>query len=161
MNIQKEQQVDQNEIRTHQLLILVGLLLGFIIDRWEWVAIQAIVFLLTVLRPTLGPYVLLYKKILKPFGILKTDIRVDVPQAHRFAMSFGFLVTGYSSYLLYNGYAIMGWGLVWLVIILGALALAGWCAGCFSYYMLNRLGLGGFFKYESIAGVFPGVRPDK
>lgn len=155
------QQVDQNEIHTHRLLILLGLLTGFITDRWEWVAIQAGVFLITFLLPNMGPYVLLYRKLIKPLGILRSDIRVDVPQAHRFAIGIGFLVTGFSSYLLYNGNALPGWSLVWLVIILGIVAFAGWCAGCFSYYMLNRLGLGGFFKYGSIKGTFPGARPNK
>ena len=36
MNEKIEQQwVDQNEIRTHQVLIMTGLLLGFITDHWE------------------------------------------------------------------------------------------------------------------------------
>ena len=161
MNEQTEQQVDQNELRTHQLMIQLGLLAGFVTDRWEWVAAQAIVFLLTILFPKHGPYVLFYHKVLKPMGLLKNDIRVDIPQAHRFAMSIGFLVTGISSYLLYNGYALTGWALVWLVIILGFVAFMGWCAGCFSYFMLNRLGLGGFFKHKSLNGVFPGARPNK
>ena len=46
-------------------------------------------------------------------------------------MSIGFLVTASSSYLLYNGSTMAGWGLVWLVLILGVVALAGWCAGVF------------------------------
>ncbi len=154
-----QQQVDQNEIRTHQFLIATGLLTGFIFDHWEWVAAQAVVFLISVIAPSLGPYMLVYKGLVKPLGILKPDIRVDVPQAHRFAMSIGLLVTGGASYLLYSGNVMLGWALVWLVIVLGL--IAGWCAGCFSYYMLNRLGLGGFFKYRSIAGIFPGVRPGK
>ena len=161
MNKNIEQQVDQNEIRTHQILILFGLSVAFIADRWEWVAIQSAVFLITVFLPSFGPYVLVYKKILKPLGLIKPDIRIDVPQAHRFAMSIGLLVTGGASYLIYSGNAILGWSLVWLVIVLGVIALAGWCAGCFTYYMLNRLGLGGFFKYRSITGIFPGVRPGK
>ena len=156
-----QQWVDQNEIRTHQVLIATGLLIGFITDRWEWVVVQTAVFLITVMLPNLGPYVLVYKGVLKPLGLLKPDLRTDVPQAHRFAMSIGFLVTGYASYLLYSGHTTLGWGFVWLVIILGMVALAGWCAGCFTYYMLNRIGLGGFFKYASISGIFPGARPGK
>jgi len=160
MNEKIEQQwVDQNEIRTHQVFVLTGLLVGFITDRWEWVAVQAVVFLFTVLLPSLGPYMLIYKKILKPLGLIKPDLRVDVPQAHRFAMSIGLLVTGFSSYLLYSGNTMLGWGLVWLVLVLGTIAQAGWCAGCFAYFMLNRMGLGGFFKYGSVSGIFPGARP--
>jgi len=161
MDENKEQIVDQNELRTHQVLVMAVLMTGFIIDRWELVAFQAGIFLLTWLTPAISPYVLVYKGVLKPLGILKPDLRVDVPQAHRFAMSIGFIVTGGASFLLYSGNTLLGWGLIWLVLILGAIAFAGWCAGCFSYYMLNRIGLGGFFKHASITGTFPGVRPDK
>lgn len=157
----KKQFVDQNELRTHQVLVLIGLLTGFITDRWEWVAVQAVVFFLTVLFPTYGPYVLIYKGVLKPLGLIKPDLRVDVPQAHRFAMSIGLLVTGCSSYMLFSGNTMIGWSLVWLILILGIIALSGWCAGCFTYYMLNSMGLGGFFKYTSISGTFPGARPGK
>jgi len=155
------QQVDQNEIRTHQILVLAGLLTGFITNQWEWVAFQAGVFLITVLLPSYGPYMLIYKKILNPLGLVKSDVRIDVPQAHRFAMSIGLLVTTTSSYLLYSGNSTLGWGLVWMALILGTIAQVGWCAGCFMYYMLNRMGLGGFFKYSSISGIFPGARPNK
>ena len=157
----KQQFVDQNELRTHQILVLIGLLTGFITDRWEWVAVQAVVFLITVLLPSYGPYVLIYKGLLKPLGLIKPDLRIDVPQAHRFAMSIGLLVTGYSSYMLFIGNSLIGWSLVWLILILGMIALAGWCAGCFTYFMLNRIGLGGFFKYGSLSGTFPGARPGK
>lgn len=153
--------VDQNELRTHQILILSGLLIGFISDRWEWVAAQALVFLLTVISPAHGPYILVYRLVLKPLGWLNPDIREDRPQAHRFAMSIGLAVTSLSSYLLYTGHPLPGWGLVWLILILGSIALAGWCAGCFTYYMLHRLGIGGFFRYGPITDVFPGVRPPK
>ena len=119
------------------------------------------VFVITVMLPSLGPYVLVYTKVLKPLGLVKPDMRADVPQAHRFAMSIGFLVTGYSSYLLYSGSSLFGWSLVWLVVILATIALAGWCAGCFTYFMLNRMGLGAYFKYSSITGIFPGARPNK
>lgn len=157
----KQQFVDQNELRTHQILVLIGLLTGFITNRWEWVAVQAVVFLITVLLPSYGPYVLIYKGFLKPLGLIKPDLRIDVPQAHRFAMSIGLLVTGYSSYMLFIGNSLIGWSLVWLILILGMIALAGWCAGCFTYFMLNRIGLGGFFKYGSLSGTFPGARPGK
>jgi len=161
MNQNISQQVDQNEIRTHQILVLTGVLTGFITNQWEWVAVQAGVFLITVMFPAYGPYVLFYKKILNPLGLVKTDVRIDVPQAHRFAMSIGLIVTISSSYLLYSGNTTLGWGLVWMMLILGSIAQVGWCAGCFFYYMLNRMGLGGFFKYSSISGVFPGSRPNK
>jgi uncharacterized protein DUF4395 len=162
MNEKIEQQlVDQNEIRTHQTLTILMLLTGFVANSWELVATQAAIFLIAFLVPILNPYQLFFKGILKPSGLLKSDIRVDIPQAHRFTMSIGFLFTISSSYLIYSGNSTLGWGLVWLVICLGLIAVIGWCAGCFSYFMLNRMGIRGFFKYKSIKGVFPGNRPDK
>lgn len=155
------QRVDQNEIRTHQIFVITGLMIGFITDQWSWIAAQSIIFLITFLKPSLGPYVLIYKKILVPLGLVSSDVRVDVPQAHQFTMGIGFVVAASASYFLYMGHSALGWSLVWLVVTLGAIALAGWCVGCFSYYMLNRLGLGGFFKHRAIAGIFPGARPGK
>jgi len=65
----EQQRVDQNEIRTHQILVLTGLLTGFITDRWEWVAIQAAVFLIAFLLPPLNPYVFIYRGVLKAPGV--------------------------------------------------------------------------------------------
>ena len=43
------------------------------------------------------------------------------------------------------GYAVLGWALTWLVIVLAGLNLfLGFCAGCFVYYQLARLGVPGF-----------------
>ena len=80
----------------------------------------------------------------------------------RFAAAFGFSVLAVAAYLLAKGHATAGWMLAWTVAILGGIAFFGWCAGCFMYYVINRVGTGGFFGRAPIDGTaFPGVRPPK
>jgi hypothetical protein len=156
-----ERQVDQNELRVNATLTITVLVTAFISDRWELVAFQAFVMFLTALHLSLGPYIALYRHILRPLGIVKPDLRVDNPEAHRFAVMFGTIVASTATYLLATGRSVAGWGLAWLVISLAGANLAGWCAGCFTYYMMNRLGLRGLFKHAPIQGTFPGARPPK
>ncbi|MCA9974174.1 MAG: DUF4395 family protein, partial [Anaerolineales bacterium] len=45
------------------------------------------------------------------------------------------------------GQTIIGWTLAWVVVGLAALNLfLGFCAGCFVYYQLTRLGVPGFTR---------------
>jgi Domain of unknown function (DUF4395) len=153
--------VDQNDLRVNATLVVTVLITAFVINRWELVAFQAAGLLLTALHMSLGPYVALYRHILRPAGIVQPDLRVDNPEPHRFAAMFGTIVASTATYLLATGRSVAGWGLVWLLTFLAAAGLAGWCAGCFTYYMMNRLGLGGLFKHAPIKGTFPGSRPRK
>ncbi len=153
--------VDQNELRVNATLVITVLVTAFVLDRWELVAFQACALFLTTLHLSLGPYIALYRYILRPTRIVKPDLRVDNPEPHRFAAMFGTIVSSTATYFLATGRSVAGWGMVWLLISLAAAGLAGWCAGCFTYYMMNRLGLRGLFKYAPIKGTFPGVRPPK
>jgi hypothetical protein len=156
-----ERQVDQNELRVNATLVVTVLVTAFVVNRWELVAFQAFAMFLTALHLSLGPYVALYRHILRPLGMVKPDLRVDNPEAHRFAVMFGTIVASTATYLLTTGREIAGWSMVWLLISLASASLAGWCAGCFTYYMMNRLGLHGLFKYAPVKGTFPGARPPK
>ncbi|HEX9023299.1 MAG TPA: DUF4395 domain-containing protein [Geobacteraceae bacterium] len=153
--------VDQNELRVNSALVVLVLVTAFVVDRWELVAFQAGALLLTTLQPGLGPYVILYRRILRPIGMVKPDLRTDNPEPHRFATMFGTIVASIAMYLLSTGHSITGWGLVWLLIFLASAGFAGWCAGCFTYYMMNRLGVAGLFEHAPLAGTFPGARPPK
>jgi len=153
--------VDQTELRTNQALTVVMLSVAFILNDWRLVAMQSVFIILTTLSLSIGPYILLYRWVLKPAGLLKPDGRNDNPEAHRFATSFGIVVSGMATYFLASGSEIVGWSLVWLIIVLGSVAFFGWCAGCFAYYMIQKLGVGGFFKHEPVMGSFPGARPPK
>lgn len=154
-------QVDQSELRFNSSLVIAVLVTAFIIDRWQLVAFQAGVMLLTALRFGLGPYVILYRAVLRPAGVVRPDLRADNPEPHRFAAMVGTIVAATAAYLLATGRSVAGWALVWLLMSLATAAVAGWCAGCFTYYMLNRLGLRSVFRYAPIAGTFPGSRPPK
>lgn len=153
--------VDQNELRVNATLVITVLITAFFMNRWELVAFQAAALFLTALRLNFGPYIVLYRHILRPVGIVKPDIRVDNPEPHRFAAMFGTIVSSTATYFLVTGRNTVGWGLVWLLISLAFIGVVGWCAGCFTYYVMNRLGLRKLFKYEPIKGTFPGARPPK
>ena len=156
-----DRMVDQSEMRVQQFFTIALFLTAFVLDRWELVAAQSVIFGLTFLNLGLSPYIALYRHVLRPAGLIRPDRRLDNPEPHRFATMIGVLVSSSATYLLATGYASIGWGLVWLIVVLAGIAFSGWCAGCFTYYMLNRLGLKGFFKNAPIGGAFPGLRPPK
>lgn len=153
--------VDQNELRVNATLVITVLVTAFIINRWELVAFQAAALFLTALQLSCGPYIALYRHILRPAGIVKPDLRVDNPEPHQFAAVFGAIVSSGATYFLVTGRSTTGWGLVWLLISLAAMGMFGWCAGCFTYYVMNRLGLRRIFKHAPIKGTLPGRRPPK
>jgi hypothetical protein len=154
-------QVDQGELRFNSSLVIAVLVTAFITDRWQLVAFHAGVMFLTALHLSLGPYVLLYRAVLRRAGLVRPDLRPDNPEPHRFAAMIGTIVASSGAYLLATGRTVAGWGVVWLLISLATAAVAGWCAGCFTYYAMNRLGLRAVFRYGPIAGTFPGSRPPK
>lgn len=154
--------VDQNEIRTNQALTLVMLASAYALDNRHLVTLQCVFFLFTTLSFRIGPYMLFYRVVLKPLAILKPDLRHDNVEPHRFATGIGFAVSALAAWSLANGATAFGWGLVWLILFLGSLALLGWCAGCFTYFMVNRTGVGGFFRYAPTPGTsLPGARPPR
>ena len=69
----------------------------------------------------------------------------DNPEPHRFAQGFGGVVLLAAIAALATGAMALGWALVGVVVVLAALNLfLGFCAGCFVYYQLNKLGVPGF-----------------
>lgn len=136
--------VDHSALRANQLIIIAFSLLAFVLDSAALVAGTALVMALGTLfgRPGFLP---VYARILRPSGLVKPEILPDNPGPHRFAQGFGSAVLGTGAILLFSGVQLVGWSLVWLVIFLAAInAFAGFCAGCFLYYQLGRLGIAGF-----------------
>jgi hypothetical protein len=100
-----------------------------------------------------------YRRVLRPLGMVKPDVQEDNPESHRFAQGFGSVVLLVGILALFGGAWVLGWSLVWLVIALAALNLfAGFCAGCAVYYWLARLQVPGFSK-SAPQGRFLGMRP--
>ena len=137
-----EQRVDQSALRTNQAFI-VGLTgLGIILGQVWLVALVGLVLILGTISPPLGAFQAIYRNILRPAGLVKPDVIRDDPAQHRFAQAVGagFLVA--STVCLVLGAATVGWVLAGIVLVLAATNLSvGFCAGCFMYYQLGRLGL--------------------
>jgi len=137
--------VDHSALRTNQAFIIGLLLIAFIANLWALVAFVALVMIIGTIWPNAGLFKQVYLRILKPAGILKPDVIVDNPEPHLFAQGLGGLFTLGSTVALLVGLPILGWTLSWIVIVLAALNLfLGFCAGCFVYYQLHRLGVPGF-----------------
>jgi hypothetical protein len=77
--------------------------------------------------------------------LLKPNLQEDIPAPHEFAQLLGGIVLGIGSLLLSAGSILLGWACVWIVIALAAAnVFFGFCAGCFVYYQLRKLGVPGF-----------------
>lgn len=145
MNERNDRKVDQSALRVNQAFIIGLLILAFVLDSVWLVAFVAAVMLVGTAIPSLSLFKGIYQKGLKPAGIVKPDVIIDNPEPHRFAQGFGGVVLVIALLALVAGAPIVGWSLVGLVVVLAALNLfLGFCAGCFVYYQLNRLGVPGF-----------------
>lgn len=140
-----ERTVDHSALRTNQAFIIVLLALAFLLNAPALVAFVSAVMLIGTAWPEAALFKRVYQHVLRPAGIVKPDVIRDNPEPHQFAQGLGGVVSALGFLALLAGAALIGWGLVWLVIVLAALNLfAGWCAGCTLYYWLNRLGVPGF-----------------
>ena len=86
-----------------------------------------------------------YVHVVRPLGWMRPDPVQDVPAAHEFAQLLGGIFLSAGTILLATGWLLTGWTLTWIVIFLAAANLFfGFCAGCFVYYQIGRLGVPGF-----------------
>jgi hypothetical protein len=145
MSTLNERKVDHAALRVNQAFIIGLSILAFVLDAVWLAAFVGLVMLLGTAVPNLALFKRIYQHVLRPAGLVKPDIVVDNPEPHRFAQGFGGVVVALAVLALVAGLPVLGWGLVWLVIALAALNLfLGFCAGCFVYYQLNKIGLPGF-----------------
>ena len=137
--------VDHSALRTNQAFIITLLLTAFITNLWPLVAFVSAVMIVGTIWPGAGLFKRVYRHALRPLKIVRPDVVVDNPEPHRFAQGMGGAFTLGSTLALAAGLTVPGWALSWIVIGLAALNLfLGFCAGCFVYYRLNRLGVPGF-----------------
>jgi len=135
--------VDTTTIKFNQGSIIVLTLLGFLLDQPYLVLFVGLVLAVGTIFPHAALFKQIYLKLLKPNGLLKPNVIDDDPAPHQFAQGVGalFLLAGSFSLLVLNA-VVLGWVLAWVVIVLAAINLFfGFCAGCFMYYQLDRLGL--------------------
>ncbi|HMQ31263.1 MAG TPA: DUF4395 family protein [Chloroflexaceae bacterium] len=91
------------------------------------------------------PLAQLYLRALRPTALVRPEIVPDFHAPHRFAQALSGGVTALAAALVWAGLAAPGWAFSWLIVVLAGLnVFAGFCAGCFTYYQLSRLGVPGF-----------------
>lgn len=140
-----ERRVDHTALKVNQAFIIGLLLVAFLLSSWWLVALVGAVMLLGTATPQLALFKQIYRRLMLPAGLLKARIVPDNPEPHLFAQGFGGVVLTLALLALAGNQAVLGWALVWLVVALAALNLfVGFCAGCFLYYQLNKLGVPGF-----------------
>jgi len=136
-------QVDQTGLKVGQALTILLLLAAFVLGSPLLVAFVGVAQFLGALNAPYAPYRLFYTGVARRF--VQPNVIPDNPEPHRFAQGFGGVVLALAVVALLAGLSTLGWGLVWLVIALAALNLfLGFCAGCFVYYQLSKLGVPGF-----------------
>jgi len=135
--------VDQTALKFNQAAIIIFTLLGFILDRPYLVLFVGLVLAVGTIAPDMALFKQVYFKLLKPRGLLKPKLVKDDPAPHQFAQGVGaFFLLVSSSLLIVLGNTLVGWVLAWIVIILAGVNLFfSFCAGCFVYYQLAKVGL--------------------
>ena len=155
-------QVDHAEIKLGQLLTMLLAVLAFVYKEPAYLIALGAVFLVTGFYRPLSPFVLIYRMMVRPLGIMHSDYRLDNIQPHAFGQLIGALTVLIAITLLYAGYGTAGWIIVGILFCLTLISYLGWCIGCFFYYQLNRFGLKGFFRHAPTdKSVLLGQRPKR
>ena len=135
--------VDTTALRFNQASIIVLVALAFVLQQpWLALAVGVVLAVGTAVQ-SLALFQQIYRQILRPAGLLKARVHPDDPAPHRFAQGVGaaFLLAS-GLFLLLTPLLIVGWVLALIVVVLAGVNLfAGFCAGCFVYYQLGRVGL--------------------
>ena len=137
------QKVDQTALKFNQASIITLTLLGFLLNQPLLVLFVGLVLAVGTLFPSAALFKGVYRVLFVPRGWLKPNVITDDPAPHQFAQGVGaaFLLASSAALLIFSS-PLTGWVLAWIVIVLAAVNLFfGFCAGCFVYYQLDRLGL--------------------
>lgn len=135
--------VDTTALKFNQASIVVLTGLGFVLDQPWLVLLVGLVLALGTIAPGAALFKLVYLKLFRPAGLLKANVIDDDPAPHQFAQGVGalFLLAASAALFLLPG-SFVGWVLALMVVVLAAVNLVfNFCAGCFVYYQLDRLGL--------------------
>ncbi len=140
-----EARVDRNALRFNQacivLLTVLAFVLGADVGKWIVLAVSAVMLAGTAYAPA-SLFKGVYRQVFVRLGILKPKVVPEDPAPHQFAQGLGgtFLLASFVALLV--GATIVGWVLAWMVVALALINLLfGFCAGCFLYFQLERLGL--------------------
>ncbi len=137
--------VDRNTLRTNQACIVLLTVLAFVVGlpAGQWIVLfTGLVMALGTLHPAFALFKQVHRRVLKPAGILGSDVRAEDPMPHQFAQAFGSVFLLLAFVALIGGATLVGWILSWIVTALAFVNLTvQFCAGCFLYYQLDRVGM--------------------
>jgi hypothetical protein len=137
--------VDQNQIKFNMAMTALLLIIGFLADSVIPVGIAILCQFAGAAGLRIAPYRLLYSRLVVPSGLVKPNKIPDHHTPHRFAALVGGLFNLIGVILLLAGFDVVGWVFIAIVFVLANLNLwLGFCAGCFMYYLFNKLGVPGF-----------------
>lgn len=143
-------QVDAHLLKFSQGSVVVLTALAFIFAQPWLVVLAALALTVSALFPAAGPFRWLYRGVVLPSHLWKPRVVEDDPAPHRFAQTIGaiFLIAA-SLVLVLTHLVVLGWILDLIVFVLAGINLTvGFCAGCFVYYHLGRLGLLPRVRYD-------------
>jgi uncharacterized protein DUF4395 len=134
--------VDHNAIKFTQLSLTIIAVAAFVADLAWLVGVLALVLIASTLWPQWGLFRVLYQRVVLPLGWLKPNVLNDDPAPHRFSQGVGGAFLLLSWVALQAGQPALGWGFDLLVAVLAMVNVVfDFCAGCFVYYQLRRLGV--------------------
>ena len=140
--------LDQSALKVTQAGIVSTLLLAFLLDAlWPaaaiWVPLLAVVMLAGSVEPRLALFRQIYLRLLRPSNLVRPRVIADSMRPHAFAQQMGGSMLLLASLFLFPlNNAVIGWGLVWIVIVLAFVNFAfNFCLGCQIFYRLERFGL--------------------
>lgn len=138
-----EEKLDRSSIKFNQGAIVVLVSIAFLLNLYWLVALVSIVMLIGTLFPKAGLFKLTYVYIFKPLGIIKPHIVKEPNTPHLFAQGMGGVVLAAAFLLLnFTNQNFIGWFLSLVVVALAFINLTtNFCAGCFIYYQLNKIGI--------------------
>src|SRR5215469_1441697 len=124
--------------------------LAFLFSQPVVVLIAAAALALSAVLPKASPFRLLYRGVVLPLHLWQPRVVEDDPAPHRFAQGVGAAFLLASSFLLFlTSATAVGWTLDLIVFVLAGINLTvGFCAGCFVYYHLGRMGVLPKVRYE-------------
>lgn len=134
--------VDRMALRVNQTFIILLIVVGYLLNLPVLVMFVGAVMLVGTIMPQAALFQQVYRQVLRPAGLLRPDLHDEDPTPHRFAQGVGagFLIAASLAFAL--GATGLGWVLSAIVAVLAAVNLFfGFCAGCFVYFQLARVGL--------------------
>jgi hypothetical protein len=143
--------LDANLLKFSQAWVVALSALAFALQLRWLVAVAALLLAISAIAPAVGPFRLLYRLVVVPAKLIRPRIVEDDPAPHRFAQAVGatFLLASTICLLALPEVPAVGWGLDLIVFVLATLNLTvGFCAGCFVYYQLGRVGLAPRVRYS-------------